>query len=255
MFKSQWARGVGLLLLSGAGFGCAVRQPNLVDMNAGFVRVDSDVSADFEVEDLIQEYKDQLDSEMNEVIGKAAFDLNNNSGVAESVLGNFVSDLILSQSIEYFGSQIDLALINARGGLRIPISKGDITVGKVFELMPFDNEVWVVELSGAQTQQLFDHCARTERMALGGARYKMKGKRAVGIQIGGVSFDVGQTYLLAVPDFLATGGGRFDFLPRAKVRRKLNYSVRDMIIDHIRSLSRKSLLVEAQLDGRVIRLP
>lgn len=247
-------RRAGLLLLCGAMVGCAVPQPKLVESSVGFARVDSELSADPEIEALIQTYKEPLEAQMNEVIGTAAADLNNHSRTGEFALGNFVADLMLAQSVKRYGAEIDLALINARGGLRIPISEGEITVGEVYELMPFDNEVWVVELTREQTQQVFDHCARTKRLAMAGARYQIQGARAVGIQIGKVPFDKGRTYLLAVPDFLATGGDRLDMLPQAKLIKKLNYAVRSMIIEHLRELNRKGIVVEPILDGRVVEL-
>jgi 2',3'-cyclic-nucleotide 2'-phosphodiesterase (5'-nucleotidase family) len=253
--KRIWARCVGLLLVVGTVGGCATQTSQIEQAKTVYVTIDPGVVEDAVLSELVGSYTIQLDEQMNEVIGTAAEDLNNNSGTVEFALGNFVADLMLTASIKRFGEPVDLALINARGGLRVPISKGDITVGNVFELMPFDNEVWILQLTGEETQMFFDHCTLTEKMSVAGARYEMNGKSAVAIQIGGDPFQSEKTYLLAVPDFLATGGDGFDFLPDARRVEKLNYLVRDMIIDHIRALNEQSMPVDARLDGRVIERP
>ena len=239
----------------GALCGCLASKPQVSQTTVEFETVDSSVQADPDIERIVQGYKDQLDNEMTEVIGVAATDLNNNSGRVESVLGNFVADLMLAQSTKRFGSPVDLALINARGGLRVPLSKGEITVGDVFELLPFDNDVWILELTGKETQQLFDHCAQIKRMAISGGSYEIKETSAINIKIGGAEFDSTKSYILAIPDFLAKGGDRFEFLPQAKVLTKLNYLARDMIIDHIRKLNQTNVPIKALLDGRVIEQP
>lgn len=255
MMHSYWIRSLGLSLALGTLCGCLAPKSQMSQTQVEFETIDSSVPTDLHIERIIQGYKDQLDQEMTEVIGVAAKDLNNNSGRVESVLGNFVADLMLAQSIKSFGSAVDLALINARGGLRVPLSKGEITVGDVFELLPFDNDVWILKLTGEETQMLFDHCAQIKRMAISGGSYEINEASAINIQIGGAEFDSMQSYILAIPDFLAKGGDGFEFLPQAKVVKKLNYLARDMIINHIRKLNQTNVPIEGRLDGRVIELP
>ena len=47
-------------------------------------------------------------------------------------------------------------MMNA-GGLRAPISKGVVTVQNAFSLMPFENDLVVVKLSGEKVKMLFDY--------------------------------------------------------------------------------------------------
>lgn len=255
MIQSYWIRWSTLCLMVGALCGCLSSKSQVSQTKVAFETIDSSVPSDPHIEGIVQGYKDQLDKEMTEVIGVTAMVLNNNSGRVESVLGNFVADLMFTQSTQRFGSPVDLALINARGGLRVPLSKGEITVGDVFELLPFDNDVWILKLTGEETQMLFDHCAEIKRMAISGGKYEIKEASAINIQIGGSEFDSTKSYILAIPDFLAKGGDGFEFLPQAKVLAKLNYLARDMIINHIRKLNQANVPIEARLDGRVIEQP
>jgi 2',3'-cyclic-nucleotide 2'-phosphodiesterase (5'-nucleotidase family) len=54
---------------------------------------------------------------------------------------------------------VDAALINI-GGIRTTIGKGDILLKNVFEVMPFENEVIIVKMKGADLQGLFDYYAK-----------------------------------------------------------------------------------------------
>ena len=86
----------------------------------------------------IEPYKTSIESEMNEIISFAKSDLTKNKPVGN--LGNFVTDLCLSYA------EADICLMN-NGGLRSSIR--NITVGMIYELMPFENELVIVELSKA----------------------------------------------------------------------------------------------------------
>ena len=65
----------------------------------------------------------------------------------EGKLGDFVADACLQESCALTGV-IDLALFN-HGGLRRSLPMGCNNVGDVYELMPFDNELVVITLRGA----------------------------------------------------------------------------------------------------------
>lgn len=246
-----WLITITALTLSG----CATSQLRVTEESTEYITVKSETAADPEVAQLIEPYKKALDAEMTEVIGHAPTEISNRSGEVESALGNFVADLMLSESIRHFGEAIHFSLVNTRGGLRVPIPKGDIQVGNIFELMPFDNDVWILSLTGEETKAVFDHCAASGMMALSGARYRIQEGKAVDIVIRGNPLDLNQTYLVALPDYLATGGAGFGFLDDARVVSNLLVKVRDMIITHIRKLGAQGIPVESKLDGRVTTLP
>ena len=117
--------------------------------------------------------------------------------------------------------------------------------------MPFENNVWVLEMSGPLTQQFFDHCAKTRRNNVAAARFTIQEDKAIRISIDGEPFNPNQKYTLAISDYLAEGGGGFGFLDQAVRLADLDYKMRDMIIDYIKGLSDQDKVVKAQLDGRI----
>ncbi len=65
--------------------------------------------------------------------------------------GSYIAPLVCDGMIwkmEQVGTDVDFALQNA-GGVRKTINEGDLTVGDVYELMPFGNTLVVLELTGA----------------------------------------------------------------------------------------------------------
>ena len=78
---------------------------------------------------------------MNEVLTYSKINLTKKG--SESLLGNFVTDLCLEQ----FSDQADICIMN-NGGLRFPLPKGEVTIGDIYKLMPFENKLVVLELNG-----------------------------------------------------------------------------------------------------------
>src|SRR5690606_17639066 len=113
------------------------------------IPVSAEIDADADVAAMIQPYKTELDKTMNEVIGYSEVELVKQRG--ESTLGNFVADAMLKKSIEAYGKDIDMAAITI-GGLRNPLPEGKIMLKAVYELMPFENSVYVLKLSGVQAK-------------------------------------------------------------------------------------------------------
>jgi 5'-nucleotidase len=68
----------------------------------------------------------------------------------ESPLGNLVTDA-LRKGVP----GTDVALHNIAGGLRTDLPQGPLTYGSVFEVMPFDNRVVQLRLTGAQLKSIF----------------------------------------------------------------------------------------------------
>jgi hypothetical protein len=59
--------------------------------------------------------------------------------------------------------EIDAAMYNS-GGLRTSIPRGDITFGRMFEVMPFESNLIKVSLTGRQIRQIVEHGLASERV-------------------------------------------------------------------------------------------
>lgn len=203
------------------------------------------------VENLILPYKQQLEKEMNEVIGFAVKDLQ--KARPESTLGNWLADLIHQKCEEYYGQKIDFALVNY-GGIRIPtLSQGEITRSTIFELMPFDNMLVVVSVDGNTLLELFDLMAKYGGWPVSKeVRYKIENDKAVNLTLDGKQIDKNKIYKIALSDFIANGGDKCYFL-KDKKQEKLGKLFRDAILEYVEEQTAEGKKMDAEIEGRVVR--
>ena len=241
----------GYLIVTFCLLSCSRQYLQEVNTSRSFIEVTDNELPSKRIDQAIAPFRLQLEGEMKQQIGTATRELNNHPGKGESILGNFVADLILIQSQIRAGTKVDISLINAHGGLRVPIPKGPILVESIYEVMPFENTIYLYELKSNEVQQLFDHCAATLRSVVGGATFKASNGRAIDIMVGGKSLEADRTYILAISDYLSAGGHGFGFVGQTKFVADIKYLQRDMIIDYIKDLTEKGLEVNGKFDRRM----
>ncbi|WP_205502821.1 5'-nucleotidase C-terminal domain-containing protein [Rufibacter psychrotolerans] len=212
------------------------------------IPVNTQISPDPAAESTITPYRSRVDQTMNQVIGQAPVALE--KGGPESTLGNFVADLSRTQTMAVYGKPIDMGGMTD-GGLRNPIDQGPVTVGDVFELMPFENEMLVLTLSGETVKEMFDFAARTKILTVANSTYTIRDNKAEAITIGGQPLDPTKTYTLAISDYLANGGDNMGFLKKALKVEQTGLLARDAILNEIKQLTAQGKPVTAQKDGRV----
>ncbi len=103
---------------------------------------------DENIEGLVEKYASQMKTMMGTVIGKSYADLDGvgvHVRTRETNLGDLVSDIMRETA------QADAAIMNG-GGIRTSIKKGDITVNDIYTVLPFDNYIVAIELTGETDQ-------------------------------------------------------------------------------------------------------
>lgn len=205
--------------------------------------------ADSSAEALIAPYREQLKTEMEEVLETTTYTMK--KAQPESTLGGWFSDVLLDATTALLDEKVDFVAQNY-GGLRIPsLPQGDITVGKIYELMPFDNSIVILELKGSQVQQFVAHF-----MQLGGWPVS-KGIRIIDkghtqeISIDDKPLEADATYRVLVSDYIANGGDRCDFLVDAP-RKKLPVLIRELVIRYLKS-HQETVQAESYYSNRIIQ--
>lgn len=221
----------------------------LVDLNARNINIDEKHDKQESIEQLIAPYRNQLESEMSEVIAFLEDDLKKSR--PSSPLGNWFADILKKETEHLTQDKVDFALQNY-GGLRIPaVAKGDITVGKIYELMPFDNIMLVLDCSGNVVQQLCNRIAEKGGWPVSeGLEFTIAGDRAEDIQIHGMPLDLNASYKVAIPDYIANGGDNCDFLIPLK-RIDTGVYVRDAVINNLRRAHVDKVTYRANFDQRI----
>ena len=235
-----------LLLL----FSCTSKQWTITHSNSTYIALDSSVQylADTAYIRFLEPYKSLLDAKMNEVIGKAEHEMRGHA--PESLLSNFSADLYRNTASDYLKSTVDMAIVNL-GGLRSHIPAGDITVRKIFELMPFENELVIVYLSGDKVYELCQGFAQVGGQGVSGITMQFKNKSAIDIKINNKALDRTKVYSIATNDFLAAGNDKMEELAQYSKRINTDIKIRDMLLNFVKSETSKGNLIKSALDGRV----
>ena len=219
---------------------------------------------------IVTRYQRQVDAVMNETVGEALADLDGaNVRLQETNLGNLVTDVMRNVS------GADAAIING-GTIRTSIKQGSIRVSNVYAVVPFDNYIVAIKLTGQQIRDTLEHGVsaieeeegrfpQVSGLIFTYDRKGPKGKRVKEVFIAGKPLVADKEYTVATNDFLAAGGDGYkafgdsvksskDYavIGGAMKGEKLVYSdsgrwLRDVIIDYIKDQK----TISPKLEGRI----
>ena len=196
-------------------------------------------------------YKDSIDISLDNIIGfsdqlytKADF----NSKKFNSTLGNLIADIIFIQSDSLFMVQenknIDFVIQN-HGGIRAALPKGDIKLSDAYKILPFENEIVIVEMDGESINEIVSFLKKEKSphpfsgLTINGNKVLVKNKPVV----------TSNKYYIAINDYLLTGGDNMFFFTNNKAIYRLGYTLRDAFIDYTKS----NLYISSKIDNRFIK--
>lgn len=206
--------------------------------------------ADPEVAAIVKKYQDQVAEQSKEVVAEAGVDLTRQR-FAESALGDWVADVMRAKT----GTQV--AFTNG-GGLRTDLARGQLTYGQLYNLIPFDNVLVTLHLTGAQLKAVLEAGVSQahELIQVSGLRFawdagKPAGQRVSDVTVGGQPLDLEASYSATTQDFLATGGDDYAVLAGIKDVNTLSVLQRDAIISAALAEARAGRTIAPQVDGRI----
>jgi 2',3'-cyclic-nucleotide 2'-phosphodiesterase (5'-nucleotidase family) len=165
-------------------------------------------------------------------------------------LASWMADVIRSSASDALGRPVDIGFINA-GGVRNTLPKGDLSYVSFLEVMPFDNEIAVIELEGWQVDWLAARFAGTRGgFPISGAEiFADENTDLVRIVVGGRDIEPRQKYLVATSDFLLAGGDMFGIKGDIAAPIATGVKIRDALVENSKALEAKGLPVSPPLDG------
>ncbi|HEY5485504.1 MAG TPA: 5'-nucleotidase C-terminal domain-containing protein, partial [Candidatus Cryosericum sp.] len=192
------------------------------------------------VKAIVDGYNNQLTAKLSVVIGKALVALDGERAdvrTKETNLGNYVADWMR------ISTGADIAFMGG-GSIRISVPAGDVTVGNIYAVLPFDNFLEVLEIKGSTLKAALENSVSAYPAQLGGFLQvsgfsfsfdpsKPAGSRVVSITRDGKPVDMDATYKLAVQDYNAIGGDGYTMLIGAKIVYKSSEWNRDGMVTYI----------------------
>lgn len=177
---------------------------------------------------IIDRYRNRVDS----MLAVKVVDIPQPLKKADWTLCNLIADVIEIEGERLSGRKIDMGIMN-RGGLRCDLNGPVVTEGNIMEMMPFDNKIVVMEISGKDLGDAFAVMARRRGEAISKSAYapiSASGEGCREILIGGKPLDPGKTYTVATVDYLAAGGDYMAPLKNGEIiARSENILFKDII--------------------------
>lgn len=196
-----------------------------------------EVEIDSTILKIITPYQDGIEDEMSKVITYTKKNLE--KGKPQSTIGNFVTDLCLNYA------NADICIMN-NGGLRTSIDKGEVTKGKLYELMPFENELVLLELDKYDYIKLLNYIEYRGGEPFSGITITMNQDGKIVDHSWPVNFDNGDKITVLTSDYLANGGDNMSFF-EGKSQRKVGIKLRDAIIDYCSKID----TLDISIDNRI----
>lgn len=242
----------GLLLMTALLFSACAKVMHIAAEGSDSIRMNDrmdQMSVEPQVQSLIDPYKHQVDAEMNEVLAISTSPLVKEQ--PEGTMGNWVADATQNQAEIMLGHPVDFSICNYSGMRVNRVSEGEITRRYMYEIMPFDNFLVVMELDGPTTKRLFDHMAAEGGWPISAsARYMIDGNAAQNITINGEALDQNRSYTVVLSDYIANGGSGCSFLQDVP-HEALNIYYRDAMIEEAIRTATEGSKMDPKIEGRV----
>ena len=210
---------------------------HITNVSSDIQPLDSLVQIDQSVDQLISPYRDTLQNEMGNVVATSPLDMV--VGRPSSVLGNWVADaLFVNQTKVVRLRQPVMCLLNT-GGIRSTINKGDITLGDMYRIMPFDNEVVWLELPATSLAEIESYLRKTTGEPIANAFVK-NGK----LLVNGWT-DTTTSFWVITSDYLANGGDKMTFFSKSRAVNRTGKLLRDVLIEE--AIQQQSLVADSSI--------
>lgn len=179
------------------------------------------------IDSLVMPYKTALDAEMNTILGEARVNFVN--GKPGSNLGNLISDAFLAHGIPMVSNyQHNVICVLNSGGLRAPINKGNISLGDLYKVLPFDNELVLVFMPKTAVPELTKWILDAKGHPIAGC--KIEG----GVMSYSDGSPIDSDFWIVTSDYLLNGGDNTFFFQQKYKAVNTGKLMRDIFIDYVK---------------------
>lgn len=244
----EYANNLGFLRLK-------LEDGKIVHQDSFLIPVTADIPKHQGVQAIIDYWNEEVQQRLSQVVGNSDISWDGERAsvrTQETNLGNLVADSIR----EAVGS--DIAVTNG-GGIRASIHPGEIRVADIYNTLPFDNTLVVVEMLGADILEALEHSVRLMPeqnggfLQVSGITFEVDpnapvGGRVLNAQVGGEQVSISRAYTVATNDFLAAGGDGYETFNNAHLVADTGIMLRDVMVDYFLDNPQ----VEAPEAGRIV---
>lgn len=200
-------------------FSCKTKN-TIIAQPSNNIQLNPTETIDTKIADIIRPYTLGMDAAMNTIIGHSPAYLEKKK--PSSALGSFMADATMDTALALY-PQSTLCILNY-GGIRSTLDSGAITIGEIYQLMPFENEIVILKLpiTYIDTLKEFIRAKGGEPMSNNSA------------DVGYLIANEDDYFYLVTNDYMANGGDDYDFLTKAEERYETGIKIRDALIGYVK---------------------
>ena len=234
--------------------------PVKTGVRSGQTNIDSSIPADEAVEKMLAPYSGKVRA-LSVVVGNLDGPLKKDS-VGAGSLGQFVTDGVRAYAKAKTGKPIALTIMNAGGLRKNDIAAGDVRATDIFELLPFENALVAVELTGADLIKVLPAVVR-DAQAGARIRYKWNDQDRPEFISGKLlnengreeEIDPHKVYTIVTIDYLLrVAGGAYAILKEAKSTTPLGITLRDAMMEYVKSETAAGRKLRSRVDDRYVQV-
>ena len=235
-----------LLLLIAVGLIACHRPLRIVSTTSEVMMVDSTLDAiqDTTYLQYLTPIKAELEQALNTPIGYAPEIMVVHQ--PECNMLNWACDALWAMAQQRYPEKVDMAVVNI-GGMRCEWAAGDITQRHIFELMPFDNELVVLTMTGDEILNLCNVFVQRGGEGVAGLRMKARNGKLISATIAGKPILPTAYYTVATSDYLSQGNDGMTPLAQYQDLWRSEEKIRDLYIEYVQQVK----TVQAVIDGRM----
>ncbi len=190
------------------------------------ILLDASVEEDAETKARIAELAAPLDEIRNRVVAESAGFIEGDRSVcrvSECPMGNLVADAMLDRVADL---GIDIAFANS-GGIRASIDEGEVTMGEVMTVLPFQNTLATFSASGqtiidalengvSQVEEVAGRFPQVAGLSFTWDSSADPGSRIVSVEVAGAPIDPAATYGVVTNNYVRNGGDGYAMFATAE---------------------------------------
>lgn len=220
---------------------CKDKKQSLFRIEAVQISINDSIIPSYDIQTFIKPYRDHIKKDLDSVLAYSVNTFSKTDGYLNTAIGNYMADAVYTEANPVFkkrtGLDIDMVLLNY-GGIRAALAKGNITSRSAYELMPFENNVVVVALRGAQIDSLIQYlCESKTAHPISKLQLTLnKDFQVLEAKINEQPIDKNNVYNVATSDFLYNGGDHMTFFKTNDTVYALDYKIRNILIDNFKKM-------------------
>ncbi|HYK96881.1 MAG TPA: bifunctional UDP-sugar hydrolase/5'-nucleotidase [Candidatus Acidoferrales bacterium] len=222
----------------------AIRAGELVAIAAN-----QNLKPDPEIAALVEARRAEAAKYTDRVVGTLKSDLDGSSR-DENAIGDLIGDAFVEYG-KAQGWKTDVAFYNA-AGIRASLKAGPVTYGELYQVLPFENSIVSVDLTGAQLKEVLeDASGRAGRLQIGGGSWAYRftnaaGQRVLEATIAGAPLDPARVYHVATIDYLLLGGDGHTWFGKGT-----NVIYGDIEVDAVAAYMSAHSPLDPKVEGRI----